>query len=355
MAPASIADLQGYASRVAGATHDAYSQDALARAVDEYVGQRQAPIASIRPIVGGTAYPSLYAALEDPRATFTEAELALVEPPPSGPAWEWTLPFERITFSADGAATIHPLGGGPGQRAIARLLRREYYVPRTQATADAGTARLADPRPGLLPLGPSVDLLRSATFVPFGVALLLYAADERYRIEIDLLGSAVVRDPRAGRLSVQRRVRRTSRVAHDVDVFIARGELAVRTARVLEMLTESHGLTPFEVSHVFGGVREFGSSALRTLQARDLATLDRKTGLFRPRFDRFRTHPGDAPGGAAGPLPNPALRTSVAELLAAADSRATCPLCGDPLPPGPRGILCARCESEVGAADDAPL
>ncbi len=356
MPPESLEGLQAFAREAAGPRHDAYSQAALARALEEYEAQKGDSIAAVRITVGGKPYDSLYAALRDPNASFLEAELTVVDPPPPGPAWEWTLPVSRVVFGPDGGAEVHPVGGGAPVRAVVRILRRDYYVPRP-ATSPEGAPRdrQRDPRPGLLPLAASIQLLRQAGFVPFAVALLLYPGEERHRLELDLIDSVVLRDPRAGKLPLARRVRRTSRVAHDVDAFVARGELAVRTARVLEMLVESHGLTAFEVSRVFGGVPEVGISALKALESRGLASLDRPKGVYRPRFEPFRpADRGRTPVEAAAPIPNPALRASVMELLSAAESRATCPLCGDPLPPGIRTILCARCEAEVAAANSPP-
>ena len=311
----------------------------------------------MRLTLGGQEFPSVFAALNDGSASFWDLTIDIVDPVPGGPAWEWTYPVRRLVFAADGSAEVHPMDGGPPVRAIARLLRRDYYLPQPESAAKAGTDPDRDPRPGLLPIAPAVQLMRKVGFVPFAVALLLYTPDERLRLELDLIDSALLKDPRAGRLPLTRRVRRTSRVAHDVDAYIARGEIAVRNARVLEVLSESHGLSPLEVTEIFGGVREFGTSALRTLAARGLATLDRSTGVYRPRFDAFRPRsPRPAPGSEGWqPLPNPALRTSVMELLAAADSRATCPLCGDPLPAGPRGILCTRCAAEVASSDEPIL
>ncbi len=350
-----LTDLQAFARRAAGDQHDSFSEAALARALEEYREGRVAPIAPVRLTLGDRVFDSIFTALAEPEVPFADGELTVVDPPGAGATWEWTFPLHHIAFRADGSAGLHPVGGGPPARAILRILRRDYYVPRPQSSLEMRRAdAVRDPRPGILALEPAVALMRRAGFVPFAVALLAYTANERFRFEIDLTDSTLLRDPRAGRLPTARRVRRTSRVAHDVDMFVARGELAVRTARVLEMLVESHGLTPFEVSQVFGGVSEFASSALRTLQSRGLATLDRQTGVYRPRFEPFRAEGRGGGAEASQPLPNPALRTSVMELLAAADARATCPLCGDPLPAGPRAILCARCQAEVNAADSAP-
>lgn len=353
MGSVSLAELQSYAQERAGATHDDYSRAALDRAYEEYQLGRRPPVASIDLAVDGRPYPTFYAALADGGATFESAELTLRAAAPPGPAWDWLTPFSSIRFAPDGGAEVTPAGGGPPKRTIARILRRETYVARDATSAERGRPRgTPAARPGLLPLAPAVAAVRSANVLPLGVALLLYGTDSRQRFEIDLVAATLLPDPRAGRMPVSRRVRRTSRVAHEVDGFLGRGELSVGNARVLEVLVESHGLTPFEVTQIFGGVRESGASALRTLAARGLATLDRQTGVYRPRFEAFR--PRDGSPERYAPLPNPALRTSVMELLAAADSRATCPLCGDPLPAGPRGILCARCQAEVGSAEEAP-
>jgi len=352
--PVTLAEVESFARAVGGDAHDAASEAALARAYEEHRAGRREAIARFEIQVDGTRYASVYAALANPASAFAEAELALVDPPPPGPAWEWSTPIARVAFQPDGAADVTPPGGRP-TRMVARWLARDIYPIRR--ARDGGRRALAgDGGVPLLALAPTAEAVRRGRIVPFGVALLLYGTDARYRLDLDLVEGTVERDPRAGHLPIARRVRRTSRISHEVDTALARGELSVRVARVLEVLVESHGLTPFEVSQIFGGVREFGSSALKTLAARGLATLDRQTGVYRPRFEGFRPEVGRGTAGAAedAPLPNPALRTSVMELLAAADSRATCPLCGDPLPPGPRGMLCPRCQAEVGAVGGRP-
>lgn len=354
MTGVTLPELQAFASDVAGPLHDAASESGLARALGEYQAERREPVAGVTLSAGGRTFTRLFDALRDREVTFWEAELAVTDAPAEAAAWEWMLPIARIVFAADGSAEVHRPDGGPPQRVIARLLLRDAYRPPPAGDGEGSTVRTEPGAgPGLLPLAMGVAFVRRAKFVPFSAALLLYGPDERFRIDIDLLDSTVLRDPRAGRLPLARKVRRTSRVAHTLDTFLARGELSVRTARVIEALVESHGLTPFEVSQIFGGVPEFGSSALRSLAARGLATMDRQTGVYRPRFDGFEPAM-DRPTTVRedrAPMPNPALRTSVMELLAAADSRATCPLCGDPLPPGPRrGMLCARCQADVGGA-----
>jgi hypothetical protein len=354
VAPSTLDELQAYASAVGGARHDEYSQQALARAVAEYAPRRRETVATFSLVVDGRPYPSVLAALADPSTTFASLELTLADPPRDPGAWEWITPFERLEFAKDGSAEIVPIARrGPSRRAIVRVLLREHYIPMPRA--DYGTVRRgpagAGPVMALDPIGPAAQFAREHHILPFSLALLLYTADERFRLEFDLIDNGLQKDPRAGRLALDRRVRRSSNLSFAIDTLLARGDLPLTNARALEILAETHGLTALEMGSILGGVREIGSSALQGLAARALATYDKRTGVYRPWFDTFAS--GAAlPAGSerVGPMPNAALRTSVMELQAAADSRATCPLCGDALPPGLKSILCARCEQEVSAA-----
>ena len=358
MPSATLDELQEFAARTAGPRHDAYSRMALERAAGEYAPRRRETLARFRAVVDGREFPSVFAAIRELDVPFDAAELTLVNPPRDDRPWEWIEPFDRIVFAADGSVEVHPPAGeGKARRAIARFLLREHYIPRpeSEALASSPTAATGGLTPQLDPLNRAVAFVRQNGVVVFSAALLLYFSDQRIRLEIDLLDDALLIDPRAGRLPIARRVHRSSRVSHAIDEFVSQNSLPVASARALEVLVETHGLTPLDLAPLVGGVREYGASALQGLTARGLATFDRRTGVYRPRFDAFLSPADRAELGvpAVAPLPNPALRTSVMELLAAADSRAVCPLCGDALPPGPRTILCDRCQAEVGADPDA--
>ncbi|MCI4360673.1 MAG: hypothetical protein L3J91_03140 [Thermoplasmata archaeon] len=357
MPSTTLDELQEFAARTAGARHDEFSAQALARAIAEYAPRRRERIAAYRVLVDGNEFPSVFAGIRDPTVPFDTAELALIDPPEDPAAWEWLEPFERIVFAADGSADVYPPAGtGRPHRAIVRLLLREHYVPRSRdAVLSSSVAATGGLTTQLDPLNKSVAFVRQHGVVPFSAALLLYFADQRTRLELDLLDDGLLKDPRAGHLPIGRRVHRTSRVAHAVDAYLAQNSLPVASARALEVLVETHGLTPLDLAPLMGGVREYGASALQGLSARGLASFDKRTGVYRPRFDAFLSTSERSELGieSIGPMPNPALRTSVMELLAAADSRATCPLCGDSFPPGARSILCERCQAEVGADPDA--
>ncbi|MCI4331785.1 MAG: hypothetical protein L3K19_08090 [Thermoplasmata archaeon] len=355
MSEVAEATLQEVSRRAAPLAHDAYSERALAHELSEYLGRRRTALAPFTVTVDGSPYPDLFTAMLDPNAEFASMELKLVDPPGPGPAWDYLLPFERVVFAADGSADLYVLDSKSSlpRRAIARLILRERYAPRSeQQDGEASRGALATgPETGIATLQQSTTWVRRTGVVPFAAALLLYVSEERIRYELDLVGEALSPDPRAGRLPLDRRVKRSARASHGLDVRIARGELSVIGGRTLEVLFETHGLTALDLAHAFGGLKEFGTTALESLRARRYAVYDRRTGVYRPRLEAFlsteervRTREDVLP-----PMPNPQLRTSVTELLAAADARATCPLCGDTLPPGPRGILCARCQAEVSA------
>jgi hypothetical protein len=349
-----LPEIDALAAQLASGRHDAYSQRALARASEEYLSRRRPPLAHVAITADGKEYPNLYSVIADPTAKFDTGELRLDPAPTLGPPWRFLLPFERLSFEADGSVLIHPLEPGPPIRAIARVLLREHYLLRSQADeerAAAGGSRI-DLRGSGGTLAEALVACRQEAIVPFGTALLVYLPEERFRYEFDVLHSSLLPDPRAGRLSTGQRVRRSSRIDWALDQYLARSDLSLLGVRCLEVLVESPGLTSVELSHVFGGIRELVDSALQGLVQHRLVTFDRRTGLYRARLDGYLppTDASESRPESNPPAGDPALRTSVQELIAAADARATCPLCGSPLPPGPKSILCDNCAAKVGAA-----
>jgi hypothetical protein len=348
-----LPELDRLAHELARDRHATFSERALGRAYEEFLARRRTPLGPARLTADERAFHNFYDLVADPAAGASSLELRLDPVPPPGVAWEFLRPFERILFAADGGADVYPPGGGAPEHAIARFLLREHYLPRTQAEEDraaSGGSRVTLPtQVRSWPEG--IAVCRERGLLPFSVAILLYFDDERVAYELDLVRSLFLTDIRAGRLAGPRRVPRTARLSWKLDRVIGRGDMPLLAARALAVLVESQGLTAVEMTHVFGGVRETVDSALQGLAARGFASFDRRTGTYRPRLDAFAPPrvatdgPTEAPSGGS----NPALRTSVQELIAAADARASCPLCGDPLPPGTRGILCARCAAEVSA------
>jgi hypothetical protein len=351
---ATLAELDTLAASLAGERYDAFSQRALGRAFEEFTARRRSALAPFQLAANGQEYPSLYALLADRSANFATGELRLDPAPPPGPAWEFLLPFERIDLHDDGSADVHPIALGPPTRAIVRFVLREYYLTRTRVEEHRGAAGGGRVQVAGLSatLSDGLQACRQQGLVPFSVALLLYLPEERFRYELDLVRSTLLPDPRAGRLPLARRVRRTSRLSWGVDRAIARADLSLLAARCLEVLVESSGLTSVELAHIFGGVRELVDSAVQGLVDRRLVVYDRRTGVYRARLEEFLPPTGPAPSAreSLGATSDPSLRTSVQELLAAADARASCPLCGTPLPPGPTAILCDDCAAKVGAA-----
>jgi hypothetical protein len=348
-----LPELDKLAHNLAQERHGTFSERALGRAYEEYLARRRTPLGPIRMKADGQEFSSFYDLVADPKAGAETMEVRLDPPPSPGAGWEFLRPFERVVFAADGSAEVYPLGGGAPIRAIARFLLREHYLLRTQAEEDqaAGGGRRISLPTTIRTWQEGIAACRSLGLIPFSVALLLYLPDERISYELDLVRGLLQGDVRAGRLAPNRRRPRSSRLSWKVDRVIGRGDMPLLAARALAVLVETQGLTAVEMAHVFGGVRETVDSALQGLAARGFATYDRRTGTYRPKLDAFAP---PAPVADGGPAPstggsNPALRTSVQELIAAADARASCPLCGDPLPPGTHALLCDRCAAEVNA------
>jgi hypothetical protein len=351
VATVSLPELESIAHGLAPNRFDAYAARSLGRSYEEFVARRRRELGAFSVVSDGREFPTFYAALADPGARFETAELRLLQAAPPGPAWEFLTPFERIAFRADGSADLHPPDGGSPRHGIARVLLREHFLPRSQAEEERASAGPAAPSlpPLFGPLVQGVALCRSVPVLPFEVAVLLYFAEERTRIELDLIHSTLAADPRVGKLSSSRRVVRTSRISWGLDRKLGRGHLSLLATRCLELLVESNGLTSVELAHVFGGVRELANSAVQGLVQQRLATFDHRSGIYRARLEEFlpaegkeadeESHGGDGDAG---------LHMSVKELIDAADARATCPLCGRPIAPGPNAFLCDECATKVG-------
>jgi hypothetical protein len=354
MTGASQDELHAIAQRGAAETHDSYSSRALDRAFDDYRARRREKLTPFVPWIDGKEYPSiLHAVLAD--TPFDQVRLEFPQATASDPAWEFLRPARSIALESDGAATLVGLDATAAPvRAMSRLLLRETYVPRSalqdrEATRGVATAA---PRTDLFTPPGWAQFVRRSGVVPFSTAVLLYFPEERVRYELDLIDNGLLPDLRHGRLRGVAHVRQPSRVAHAVDRIIAHGDVSLPNARALEIVFETRGVTGIDMAPVFGGVRERATSSLETLHARGLVTLDRPSGQYRPHLEAVipsTYRPRST--SSAGPPVNPLLRTSVAELLAAADARATCPLCGDSIPPGPRGLLCAKCTALVGSGE----
>lgn len=331
--------------------HDRFSESALHRSLEEYLARRREPVRPLILRVDGAEFPTLYAALADRGRHFERMEIGGLGPEVESYRWECLRPFERLEVSSGGPSLLYA-GGQPPVRFQARFLLREHFVPMSRPAATRSPPTPVGPvaRPELFDLRGLARYLRSTGIVPFALALVAYFADERIRYEIDLPEGLLLTDPRARRLPAGRRVSRSSRLAHHVDALVARGELSLPSVRALETVVESDGLSALELAPLFGGVRELGSSALDSLVARKLIVFDRRSGLYRPRLEALAEASARDRSAAreAGRRPNPRLKRNVAALIAQAESRATCPLCGASVPADHRGLLCADCQKLVG-------
>jgi len=347
----SLPELESIAGGLAKDRFDDYSARSLGRAFEEFAARRRRPLGSFTLTADGRPFPTFYAALADPLARFEEAELRLDGATPPKSAWEFLVPFERIEFRSDGSADLHPPGAGPPRRAIARVLLREHFLPRSRAEEDRSAAGAGpSPVPRLIgSLAQGVRICRAVPVLPFQVAILLYFPEGRTRFELDLVHTTLLGDPRAGRLSSSRRVVRTSRLAWGLDHKLGRGHVSLLATRCLEVLVESNGLTSVELAHVFGGVRELADSAVQGLVQQRLVTSDHRSGIYRPRLEAFLPAEGPPTEEEVGAdVGNPTLHMSVQELIDAADARAVCPLCGKPIAAGPEVLLCEECTAKVG-------
>ncbi len=328
--PTGAQELADIARGPSNAPLDAPSIEAIAQGLKAYRRSAAPSLGPLKLVIDGKARP-FYQAIADPKVPFARVEVALEAAPPASD-WVFLRPFSRILLAGDGSAEVHP-PSGPKERVIARWLPREGW----RHPGHRPSGRL--PTPSGLPTA-----IREGGFLPFGAALEIYASEERWRYEIDLLDGRLLADPRAGRYPKAARVRWPSRAAWSLDRLIARSNLAPDDARLLEAVAE---IEPGARSDL-GGPTQPGRDVqgLERLAARHLVEADPATG-------RWQIVPEALGGGTRAPAPRRApapargLQESVRGLLAEADARATCPMCGDAFAPGGHGLLCDRCQREV--------
>lgn len=343
--PVPLEQLEALIRLSRGEAVDRSSHAGLVRTTEEYLAHRGSTLGRVTLEVDDAPAATWYAALVDPGRNFESIRLRLEDPNKEPESWDFLRPFREIHIGGGGEAEIVRPDGGK-DRAMLRLALREHFAP--FGSPKDGPA----PRPRLsLPIE-FASFIRTTGTVPFAIALEAYFQEERVRYELDLLDNTLLADPRAGRFRPESRVRRSPRFSHAVDSLVAKGDLSLPSVRAFESIVDSKGFTPAELAPLFSGVEELGRSALDALAARRLVVRDRRTGIYRVRTDALGG-PGDrrkATPANLRPLGDPQLRTSVAELLAAADSQARCPLCGGPMPANSTGLVCPDCLERVTRA-----
>lgn len=343
MATVSAPELEQFAAALGTERFGPEALRGLPQAYEQYSGRRRRPLAPFALWIDGRDFPSFFAALVERRVQGATGELRLGGPVGRGEGWSFLTPFRRLLVHEDGSGELTPADGGPPRHAIVRFLLREHVRLGTASPAPG-------PRMPLETFGTLLEelaLCRSAPLLPLGLAVLVYLPDERVRFDVDCIHNQLLADPRVGRLAPSRRVKRTARFSWGLDRQIGRGRISLVASRCLELLAETHGLTTLELAHILGGSRELVEAGLRTLIERNFVTFDGRTARYHAQLDAFLPRPGESPGPELA-VHDPALRTSVQELLAAAEARATCPLCGAPIVQGRDRLVCDDCARAVG-------
>jgi hypothetical protein len=334
---------------------DELGELALRRALEEYIPRRRQFVSPITLEVDGKGPASFYDALLDPARTFSFLRITRtgVVTDPSG--WEFLRPFDALHIGGNGITFVNNEGQEP-KRVQSRVLLRERFTPGATVPGERlrGRASPTPVEPTTLATFPELArYLRHTGTVPFALSLAVYYPDTRIRYDLDLVDGGLLLDARTHRLNRETWVPRPARMGHAVDVLAGRGDISLQSARALETIVESNGFSSEEIAPLFGGVREVSASALDSLAARKLVLYDRRTEIYRPRLDILLPPDPSARRAPVASSADPKLRTSVMELIAAAESRASCPLCGTRLPAGHKGLLCRECEDLLRAPEPA--
>lgn len=362
-----MAEFEGLARFAPKDVHDSFSQRNLHRVLFQFSQRTPPHLARLRWDADGQPVASLAQLLARP--TFPASTRVTVLDPVKEPGpWEFSMPTAGMVFDPGGAGKIvtvpfnpHSLAPwdvtdpGREESCVIRFACRESFVPRSIRQQNA--ARDGDPpRPPPFELFTPKELahfVQTTGVVPLQVALLAYTSKTRYRYEVDLIKNMILRDPRAGQLTLEDFVPRSARLAHGLDRFVARGELPLLPRRVLETLFESKGLEVNDIAVSLDVAPELAQAALETLVARKFAEHDSRTGGYLPLPQVFLTRAEvereRADEEARRAKQSVGLRESVEVLFNQIEAHPACPLCGREIEVGAKELLCSRCQEDVQA------
>lgn len=416
-------DLSSLASFAPTDTHDSFSQKNLRRVMMEAQQKHPRNIASILWEYDGEPEPALSALLKKSPLT-GKIGIAFQHPAMDREAWEFTTPAGAIACDPKGAGRIVTFAFDPHsttpwntedkgtlELCVVRFSLSEAFVPMSIRQEQQRIHGNPPPQPPFDLFSP-LDLarfVRAHGVVPLRVKLLAYTTKLRYAYDIDLVHNALVKDIRAGGLPISERVLRSTRLYHGLDRFVARKELPPVPNTILEMLFETSGLNPVDISVLLHISKDLATASLDTLTARQKAVWNKAKRVYLPLPEAFLTEkeakqehleerlrkedarraptPDSGPpappptgpdptlperspepvpkerGTAEGapppssrvPIPKPVsppdisdIRGSVGKLLEFLDEHPLCPLCGKPMSLDSRELICEACLREVG-------
>ncbi len=158
------------------------------------------------------------------------------------------------------------------KKAMIRVFPVDIYVPRSIATMSKYVQE--DPPRPIVPDVWTVETawsrMKSLGALPLTVRVCVYTQEERFSYDIDVIRGKLIRDFRAERMPVTRKVVRSPEDYFYFDRIYASEEMSQLTRNIFEAIFESDGLTAADISHFFRITLDMASNNIRALLKRGL-------------------------------------------------------------------------------------
>lgn len=283
--------------------HDQFSQKTLRQALMDARGRRLPPLAHFRWELNGRRMPT-FADLLLEQELSGKVGLIFYQPNMRRESWEFTTPVAAMAFEPKGAGKIVTFeydptaitpwnlnDRGTEDPCVVRFSVRESFIPRSIKQEQEALRGTPPPGPQfeLFSLSEIAKFVRSNGVVPFRVELMVYTSKMRHAYDLDVVNGLLVQDPRSGRFAVTERIKRSPRLYHGLDRYIARREIPPIPSRILEFLFEAPGLNPTDVTVLLGISPELAAASFKTLEERQLCVWDKGTRTYFPLPRGFLT------------------------------------------------------------------
>ncbi|HEQ79204.1 MAG TPA: hypothetical protein ENN76_02935 [Euryarchaeota archaeon] len=279
---------------------DEYVKNGLEESYDQYILEKRPSLCKVRQLVESIDYPNIYQPL-DFFDEVSELRLHFVEPD-TKKHWDYNRPTMELTLKGDGKGGSlsfrydperfdnweRPSGLGRDALMYAIFITRGYEPV---SLFDASN-HIQEPDPYMTSPHHSIrsfwHTVRSGKVIPFEIRICAYTKTDRRIYDIDLTRNRLLPDFRNGKVAAKNVVNQPVLDTMYFDRIWAGSNLPPLNKNIFMLLFHSNGITPQEVSVVFGININMAKNHLKSLESRGYAKADKNGNLFKAATEDFK-------------------------------------------------------------------
>ncbi len=261
---------------------DGFAKKQLRKNLRKYQRSVGNKLADARFKIDGKKYPTLLDAIYNIKE-WSEMEIDFYHPN-TKERWEYDTPTKLIKINRQGRGGlmlfhINPFAlnqWNPKQKpiietAMFRSYLADFYSPESikSHTKKMDEKPLVPPRPLSSPFELWEDI-RKKGIVPFQVALCAYTKGRRYLYQLDILGNALLRDFRDGKIPIANRIFRQPLEYYHLDNLLSTHELPELANKVLQVFFELEDADAADIQMGLGITERMARNNVSALAKRGL-------------------------------------------------------------------------------------